>query len=123
MASDFILDSTKKALGLSPSYDVFDPEIIMYINGVFSTLHQLGIGPEEGFAIQGDGETWNAFLGDDPRLASVMTYVYLKVRLIFDPPASSFAIAAFEKQCQELEWRLNVYREGRLSETTVVSDV
>lgn len=108
-----ILDSTKKALGIGFDYDVFDPDIIMHINSVFSTLNQLGIGPEEGFMIESDQETWDSFLGVDLRLNSVKSYVFLKVRLLFDPPANSFAIAAVEKQAQEYEWRLNAYREGQ----------
>lgn len=112
MAEDSILDSTKKALGLAGDYDVFDPEIIMHINSVFSILQQLGIGPNEGFMIEGAEATWDTFLRGDKRLNSVKTYVFLKVRLLFDPPATSFLIAAYEKQITELEVRLNLQREG-----------
>jgi hypothetical protein len=106
-----ILDSTKKALGIEPDYDVFDPDITMHINSVFSTLHQLGIGPAAGYAITGPDDEWSAFLGNDPLLNNVRTYVYLRVRLLFDPPATSFALDAFKQQAQELEWRINVQRE------------
>lgn len=105
---DSILESVKKALGLTEEYAVFDPEIIMYINSTFSTLTQLGVGPEEGFAIEDNTSKWDTFLQGDKRLNSVKSYMYLKVRLIFDPPATSYLISAFEKQAQELEWRLNV---------------
>lgn len=84
----------------------------MHINTAFSTLNQIGIGPDAGFMIEDASATWDQFLGDDPRLNSVKTYVYLKVRLIFDPPATSFVINAIEKQIEEIEWRLHVKREG-----------
>jgi hypothetical protein len=110
--STSILTSTKKNLGLGADYEAFDPDIVLYINGVFSTLNQLGVGPEQGFAIEDDAATWDAFIGTDPRLNSVKTYMYLCVRLLFDPPGTSYLIAAVEKQKQELEWRLNVYKEA-----------
>lgn len=107
-----ILDSTKKTLGLDPSYTVYDEEILLHINSVFSTLTQLGIGPAEGFMIEDSTTPWNTFLNGDSRLNSVKTYVYLRVRLLFDPPSTSFAIDAMQEQIQQLEWRLNVVREG-----------
>ena len=107
-----ILDSVKKVLGISPEYTEFDIDIIMHIDAVFATLHQLGVGPIQGFRIEDNTVKWDAFLGDDARLNSVKTYVYLCVRLSFDPPATSFVIASMKEQIQELEWRLNVVREG-----------
>lgn len=109
---DSILDSTKKILGLDPEYDVFDVDIITHINSAFFTLNQLGVGPVEGFMIEDDTTTWSEYLGGQINLNAVKTYVYLRVRLLFDPPQTSFAISAMEKQIQELEWRLNVHREG-----------
>lgn len=106
-----ILKSTKKILGLSPDYTVFDLDIITHINTVFSTLTQLGVGPANGFMIEDDGPEWSDFIGDDTKINSVKTYVFLRVRLFFDPPPTSFVIAALEKQVLELEWRLNVHRE------------
>ena len=103
-----ILDTTKKALGISPEYDVFDVDIIMHINSVFSTLQQLGLGPKDGFSIEDNTKLWSEFIGDTKNIEAVRSYMYLRVRLLFDPPATSFAITAFEKQAQELEWRLNV---------------
>lgn len=111
--SESILTSTKKILGIGEDYDVFDMDIIMHINGVMSTLHQLGLGPEEGFMIQDSSEEWGDLLEDDMRLNSIKTYVYLKVRLLFDPPSTSFVLTAMNEQIKELEWRLNAYREGR----------
>lgn len=110
--SDSILTSTKKILGISVDYTVFDLDIITHINSVFSTLEQLGIGPEGGFAIEDDSAVWTDFLGDDLRLSAVRTYVYLRVRLMFDPPTTSYLIESMRNQVQELEWRLNVVREG-----------
>ncbi len=110
--SESILISTKKILGLEADYTPFDLDVITHINSVFSTLEQLGIGPEDGFMIEGDEPTWADFLGDDKRLNAVKTYVYLRVRLLFDPPGSSYLITALQEQARELEWRLNVTREG-----------
>lgn len=107
-----ILDSTKKALGLAPEYDVFDPEIIMHINSVFSTLNQLAVGPSEGFSIADKDAMWGTFLGDDLGLSAVKSYMYLRVRLLFDPPANSFTQTMMKEQAQEMEWRLNVYAEN-----------
>ena len=107
-----ILTDTKKILQIADEYTAFDPDIIMHINSVFTILNGIGIGPEEGFDISDETAEWTDFLGDDKRLNSVKTYVYLRVRLLFDPPQTSFLIAAIEKQYQELEWRLNVQRES-----------
>lgn len=105
-----ILRSTKKALGLSDDYTVFDVDVIMHINTVFAFLNQLGVGPEEGFSIEDDTAVWEDFT-TDVRLNAVKSYVYLRVKLLFDPPATSFAISAFEKQVSEMEWRLNMSYE------------
>lgn len=110
--SDSILDSTKKILGIEPDYTAFDQDITMHINSVFATLNQLGIGPNNGFAIEDADSEWEDFLGDDPRLNSVKTYIYLRVRLLFDPPSTSFLLNSMKEQLQEIEWRLNVHREG-----------
>lgn len=108
-----ILTSTKKALGIEESYEHFDPEIIMHINSVFSTLQQLGVGPDEGYAIEDKTAQWITYFGAaDPKLNSVKSYVYLKVKLLFDPPATSFALAAFEKQTQEYEWRFTINHDS-----------
>ena len=109
--SDSILTGTKKILGISEDYTEFDADVMTHINSVFSTLNQLGIGPDDGYFIQDKTATWDAFIGDDSRLNSVKTYVYLRVRLLFDPPSTSFAIASLNEQVKELEWRLNTYRE------------
>lgn len=110
--TDSILNGTKKILGLDPDYTAFDHDVITHINTALGTLNQLGIGPINGFMIDDDEATWDDFLAGDPRLNGVRTYVYLRVRLLFDPPNTSFAITAMQEQVKELEWRLNVHREG-----------
>jgi hypothetical protein len=106
-----ILDSVKKSLNLADDYTAFDQDIIMHINSVFSTLNQLGVGPVEGFMIEDKTTTWDAFLGSDPRLNHIKSYVYLRVRLLFDPPTTGFTTEAMKEQIKELEWRINVQRE------------
>ena len=103
-----ILTSIKKVLGVPEEYKHFDVDIIMHINTVFATLHQLGMGPEEGFMIQDELSTWLDYLPDDPRFNFVKTYVFQKVRLMFDPPASSSLLEALNKSIAELEWRITV---------------
>lgn len=110
--TDSILQKTKKALNIPGELDVFDPEIIIHINSVFSTLQQLGIGPVQGFQIEDDQVEWSAFLADDLVLNNVKTYMYLRVRVLFDPPTTSFLMDAMKEQIKELEWRINVHREG-----------
>jgi hypothetical protein len=107
-----ILIGTKKILGIASDYTAFDHDIITHINTAFSVLTQLGVGPANGFMIDDETEHWTDFITeDDPQYNAVRTYVYLKVRLYFDPPTTSYLIGAFDKQIQELEWRLNVHRE------------
>lgn len=106
-----ILLSVKKMLGPSADYDVFDPELIIYINSVFGTLHQLGVGPEEKFAITGDSELWSDFTTEGEEIEEVKSYMYLRVRLLFDPPSSSFVLSSFKEQIKELEWRLQCKAE------------
>ncbi len=107
-----ILNSTKKSLSIEAEYTAFDDQIIMHINSVFSTLTQLGIGPDYGFFIEDATTEWSALLGGDRRYNTAKSYVYLRVRLLFDPPPTSFAIASMERQCEQMEWRLNVTRES-----------
>lgn len=110
--SDSILNVTKKALGIDPEYSAFDLDIITFINSTFSTLTQLGVGPDEGFSIEDDTAVWSDFLGTDKRQNTVKTYMILKVRMLFDPPQTSFLINALNEQVKELEWRINVVREN-----------
>lgn len=102
-----ILTSIKKALGIYEDDTSFDVDIIMHINTVFMILRQMGIGPANGYSIRDSYDTWYDYLGEDTLLESVKTYVALKVRLIFDPPASSAMMEAMNRTINELEWRLN----------------
>ena len=107
-----ILTSIKKMLGIAEEYEEFDPEIIMHINSVFTTLMQLGVGPSNGFYIEDAVAEWTDFIEDMSQLQVVKTYVYLKVRLLFDPTSlGSATLAAYERQASEYEWRLNVIAE------------
>lgn len=106
-----ILDDTKKALGLAPDYDPFDAELIMHINSVLANLNQLGVGPVSGYEIDSSADLWNDFLGDWARLNNVKSYVYLAVKMMFDPPNVGYVLTAMEKQLEKAEWRINVARE------------
>ena len=103
-----ILSDVKKTLSVDPDVTDFDLEIIMHINGVLGTLNQLGIGPSEGLEISDDTVTWDSLIGTEARLNAVKTYVYLRVRRLFDPPTTSYLVDAYAKQIEELEWRLTV---------------
>lgn len=109
-----ILLTVKKMLGIAEEYHAFDLDIILNINSVFLNLNQLGVGPITPYQITGDEETWEDFYGDDP-IPGLQTYVYLKVRLAFDPPTNSFLVTNVEKQIAELEWRLNIQMETSAS--------
>ena len=113
MYTDGILFSIKKMLGIDAEYDVFDSDIIMHINSVFFVLNQLGVGPENGFRISGSAEKWDDYFLENQDIESVKSYVYLKVKLLFDPPLNSAVIEAINRQIAEIEWRLNVQVENR----------
>lgn len=106
---DSILTSIKKLLGISEEYTQFDDDIIMHINSVFLNLTQLGVGPEEGFFIEDDTADWEDFVDIESNmpLQAIKSYVYLKVKLLFDPPLSSSVIESTNRMIAELEWRLN----------------
>lgn len=108
-----ILADVKSALGVYKEDNSFDSDLIMHINSAFATLNQLGVGPEAGFEIIDGDETWDAFLGEDPKINSVKTYIYQKVKLIFDPPANSFLVDAIEKSTKEYEWRLMIVKDDQ----------
>lgn len=112
-----ILKSIKKRLNLAADYTPFDEDVLMEINSAFADLAQIGLGPVDGFHIEDDTYVWDDFVtvGVPPDLIqSVRTYVFLRARLVFDPPQTSFGITAMEKQIEKLEWRLNVAREYAL---------
>lgn len=103
-----ILTSIKKLLGITEDYEHFDTDIIIHINSVFSILTQIGVGSDTGFSISDKTATWSDFISDNTNLEMVKTYVYLKVKLLFDPPLNSSVTNSMEKTISELEWRLNV---------------
>src|SRR4051794_5927773 len=109
-----ILKCVKKLLNVDPDDPSFDLDIITHINNAFSNLNDLGIGPDEGFVIESDGEEWGDFLGEEDKvkLSKAKTVIYLTSRLAFDPPNSGFLKDALEKQLLEATWRLNVNREA-----------
>ena len=107
--ADSILQSTKLHLGIDPSYDAFDLDVLVSINTVFTILQQLGVGPETGFAISDGNAVWSDYLtSGDPRLESVKTYVWLKTKSIFDPSTSSSVESANNEILSELEFRLSI---------------
>ncbi len=109
--TESILESTKAAMGIVPEYDSFNNQLIMLINSAFSTLSQLGIGPDDGFAIEDSSTTWDEFLNGKRILNFVIQYVHIYVRLGFDPPQNSFAVQSMKQQLDELTWRINVQAE------------
>lgn len=110
-----ILQDIKHKIGPSEEYDYYDMDIIDAINTGFGVLTQLGVGPKTGFSITGASEEWESFTTDKLKLDLVKTYIYQKVRLIFDPPNSSFVLSAINEQLRELEWRLNVASDPEVS--------
>lgn len=107
-----ILQSIKKLIGITEDYTAFDLDIIIHINSVFMILNQIGVGPVEGFSISDDSAVWSDYLPEDSKnLEAVKTYIYLKVKMVFDPPMSSAVMEATKQMISELEWRLNVEAE------------
>lgn len=117
-----ILTETKKALGIDETATVFDTDIRMHINSALGTLSQLGIGPEGGFEILDETQSWSDFLLTDLKLSPVKSYVYLRVKLLFDPPANSWLTVAMKEQIEQLEWRLNIVREDAIPIPVPVPD-
>lgn len=109
---DSILTSIKKLLGISEEYTHFDADLIMHINSVFLILTQIGVGPSEGFSISDETAKWTDFIQDSIRLGAVKSFMYLKVKLLFDPPSSSSVIESTNKLISELEWRLTIASES-----------
>lgn len=110
-----ILDTIKKLLGIASSDTSFDTDIIIHINSAIASLRQLGVGPTEGYSIKSKADMWTGYLTTSPELLeSVKTYIYLKVRLAFDPPSSTAVLEAFKQMISEYEWRLNVTAETNL---------
>lgn len=108
-----ILRSVKKMIGIDKDYKHFDEDIINNINSVFADLAQMGVGPTRGFAITDDNETWDEFTDDNVLLNSVKSYMYLRVKLLFDPASiGASTLASYERQISQWEWRLNIAAES-----------
>lgn len=107
-----ILLTIKKMLGLDGEYTVFDTDVIVLINSALMSLHQLDVGPKDGFVVKDYTQTWQEFLTNDVQIESAKTYIYLKVKNIFDPPSSSSVQSSYERQISELEWRLIAQAES-----------
>lgn len=103
-----ILNSIKKMIGVDKDYGAFDIDLIIAINGVFTILNQLGVGPEKEFSITGPDETWGDFFMNNTEVALAKPYIYMKTKLIFDPPNSGVLHEAMERQISEFEWRLAI---------------
>ena len=109
MMEESILATIKEMIGPSVDYSAFDTDLIVNINTAFTVLNQLGVGPVSGFKITGEDERWSDFLGEDVlNLEAVKTYIYLKVRMAFDPPSTGAMVDAYKEMIKEYEWRLNV---------------
>lgn len=106
--TESILNSIKKMLGPSAEYTHFDPDIIMHINSAFADLNRIGVGPSEGFNINDSSAKWTDFVSDISKIENIKTYVYLNVKLVFDPPTNSSILSSYERKIDKLEWALNV---------------
>ena len=109
--TDSILQSTKKLLGIDSAYTAFDVDVVMHINTVIATLADMGVGPEEGFEVVDESQTWEDYLDGDLRSNRIRTYIYLTVRRVFDPPGTGFLSTSIDNQIKELETRIHWQRE------------
>lgn len=107
-----ILNSIKKLLGIPEDYTAFDQDIMIHINSVFMILSELGVGPSNGYSLKDGTEKWGDFISDDENLEGIKTYVYMKVKTIFDPPLNSAVLASMKELISEFEWRINNEAEG-----------
>ena len=105
---DSILMTIRKLVCGDPYADHFDTDLLVHINACFSILNQLGVGPENGFVVTDETQSWSSYSDNERILNMVKTYVTLKVKKIFDPPLTSSVLEAMDKETKELEWRLNV---------------
>ena len=110
--SESILNSIKKLLNISKDEHAFDTDIIIHINSVISALLQIGIGPSEGFRVSDETDTWQDYIADEQKIDYIKTYIYLKVKMIFDPPLNSSLMQSFNETIRELEWRLHINYES-----------
>lgn len=112
--TESILNSIKKDLGLGFDYEAFDSDILMFINGVFSTLVQLGLESLKGKFLVDSSANWDDFFEEDKYLINLVhPYVYIKVKELFDPPTSSFVLDNLKKKSDEYEWRIYIYLQNK----------
>lgn len=114
-----ILNSVKDVLGITEDYTYFDSQILLHINSVFTILNQLGVGPVAGFIATQDSSWSDFFKNKELQQELVKSYMYIKVRLLFDPPTSSFMLESMQKQANEYEWRLNVLVDPHVTEEKI----
>lgn len=119
MAEGSILDDVKQALGQFPEQTDFDRDIVMHINSVLSILHEMGVGPVDGFAINDASAVWPQLLGDNPNLNLVKSYIFMKVSMIFDPPQNGVLVEARKSLIEESEWRIKNIADRELMALTV----
>ena len=107
---DSILNSIKKSLGITPEYTQFDPEIIMHINSVFMFLQQIGVGPTNTYSIESDSETWTDFFSSAnvKDVSAAKSLMFLKVKMLFDPPTIGSVNESYNKLIDELTWRCSI---------------
>ena len=110
--NESILTTIKKLLGVPEDYEHFDTDIIIHINSVFMILNQLGVGPSDGFSISDKTAVWSDFVSDNKKFEAIKSYVYMKVRLLFDPPTNSSVMECMNRMINEMEWRLNSEAES-----------
>lgn len=124
MVTESILNSVKEMLGISIDDTSFDKELLMHTNGALMVMTQLGIGPVEGFSIESDKETWSEFFNDRKNLNLVQTDVFLRVKLIFDPPTNSFLVTSINHQIEEYDYRIEAWHNPKMSDpaTYVVTE-
>ena len=106
-----ILITIKKLIGFDKDYDYFDTDLVVQINSCFSTLSDLGVGPEEGFHITGKDEKWSEYIFTPIYMGMIKNYIYINTKLVFDRPETSYAIESLSKTASELEWRLHMESE------------
>jgi len=114
--NESILNTIKKMIGIEDDYDAYDTDIIVSINAAFGTLNQIGIGPDEGFSISDASTTWDAYTTEVTVLNLLKQYIYLKVKNVFDPSASSAVSTSYDNVVKELEWRLNMEHEKTVAQ-------
>ena len=111
-----ILTSIKKMLGIHEESEDFDVDITIHINSALMALTQIGVGPSKGFSIVDKSAVWTDFVPEVERIEAIKTYIYLKVKALFDPPQSGPAMESLNKLANEYEWRINVAVETPTSE-------